>query len=112
MAARLQTWDYAGLLCNLYQDAGLKRYQDAGLKRYQHFHTSRAESPLNHSYTWCNMLLTGLHHSSVVSIPLLLPSISSIFPFHLAPLLVSLMCTRVRDSYHHHLTKVVDFQAR
>ena len=50
------------------------------------------------------MLLTGLHHSTVVSIPLLLllPSKSSIFPLHFPPLLLSLMCTRVRSNYHHH----------
>ena len=53
---------------------------------------SRAKSPLNHFYTWCNMLLTGLHHSPVVvSITL-----------HLLPLLLSLMFTRVGDNYHHH----------
>ena len=49
---------------------------------------------------WC-MLLTGLHHSPVVSIPLLLSTNSSIFPLHLPPLLISLVCTRVRCNYHH-----------
>ena len=48
------------------------------------------------------MLLTGLHHSPVVSIPLLLPSTSSIFPLHLTPPLLSFTCTRVRGNYHHH----------
>ena len=49
-------------------------------KRCQHSQTSRAQSPLNLLYTWCNMLLTGLHQSPVVSIPLFLPSNSSILP--------------------------------
>ena len=44
--------------------------------------TFRAQSPLNPFWIWCNMLLTGLHHSPVVSIPLLLFSNSSILPFH------------------------------
>ena len=69
---------------------------------FEHSQTSRAKSPLNHFYTWCNMSLTGLHHSSEVSIPLLLPSNSFIFPLHIPPLLLSLMCTRVRGNHHHH----------
>ena len=77
-------------------------YQDAGPKRCQHSQNSRAQSPLNPFYTWCNILLTELHHSSVVSIPLLLPSNSSIFPLQLPPLFHSLMCTRVRGNHHHH----------
>ena len=60
-------WDYTSLQCNLYRYAGPKR--------------SCAQSPRNHSYTWCNMLLTGLHHSPVVSIPLLLPSNSPPPPY-------------------------------
>ena len=74
-----------------------------GSKPCQHSQTSRAKSPLNPFYTWCKILLTGLHHSPVGSIPLLLPTNSSIFPLHLPPLLISLMCTRVRGSYHHHV---------
>ena len=58
-------WDFAGLLCNL--------YRVASSKRCQHFETSRVESPLNPFYTWCNILLTGLHHFPIVSIPLLFP---------------------------------------
>ena len=46
---------YASLLCNL--------YRNAGLKRCYYFQTSRAQSPFNSFYIWCNMLLTGLHHS-------------------------------------------------
>ena len=41
--------------------------------------------PTQPFYTWCNMFLTGLHHSPVVSIPLFLLSNSSILPFHLFP---------------------------
>ena len=44
------------------------------------------------------MLLTGLHHSPVVSIPLLLKFLH--IPLHLPPLLLSLMCTRVRGNHH------------
>ena len=68
-------------LCNL--------YRDAGPKRCHHSQTSRAQSPLNPFYTWCNILLTEFHYSPVVSIPLVLPSNTSI-------LLLSLTCTRVR----------------
>ena len=71
--------DYASLLYNL--------YRDAGPKHCHYSQTSRAKSPLNPFYTWCNMLLTGLHHSPVVSTLLLfLPSNSSILPLHLVPL--------------------------
>ena len=45
-----------------------------------------------------DMLLTELHHSPVVSIPLLLPLNSSILPLHLP----SLTCTRVGGNYYHH----------
>ena len=38
---------YPGLLCYL--------YRDFGLKRCHHSQTSRAQSPLNLIYTWCNM---------------------------------------------------------
>ena len=57
--------DYAGLLCNL--------YQDAGPKRYQHSQTSRVQSTLNRFYIWCNIFPFLL-----VSILLYLPSNSSI----------------------------------
>ena len=65
-------------------DVGLRRppicnlYRDARLKHYHHSQTSRAQSPFNPFYTWCNMLLTEFHHSPVVSIPLLLPSNSEV----------------------------------
>merc|ERR1719452_382199 len=62
----------------------------------------RAQSPLNHFYTWCSMLLPGVHHSPVVSVPLLLCSNSSILPLHLPPLLPSLTYTRVMGNHHHH----------
>ena len=62
----------------------------------------RAQSPLNHFYTWCSMLLPGLHHSPVVSVPLLLPTNSSTFPLHLPPLLLSLVCTGIGGTHHHH----------
>jgi len=68
-------WDYTGILCNL--------YRDAGLKRCHYSQASRAQSALNPFYTWCNMLLTGLHHSPVVSNPILLLSNPSILPLHL-----------------------------
>ena len=64
MAARLWAWDYAGLLCNL--------YRDAGPKSCHYSQNCRAQSPLNHFYTWCTMLVAGLQ--PVVNIPLLLPS--------------------------------------
>ena len=46
-------------------------------KRCLHFQTYRAQSLLNPIFIWCDVLLNGSHHSSVVSIPLLLPSSSS-----------------------------------
>ena len=83
----------------------LKKPRDAG-PNPKHCHypqTSRAQSPLNPFYTWCNILLTGLHHSLIVSIPLLLPSNFSILPLHLPPLFPSFTCTtRVRGNHHHH----------
>ena len=81
---RSPAWDYAILLYIL--------YRDAGPKRCYHSQTSRAQSPLNQFYTWCNMLLTGLHHSPVVSIT---------FKFLHTPSPL-LTCTRVRGS---HITK-------
>ena len=75
MVSQQQRVYSVGLLCNL--------YRDAGPKRCQHSQTYRAQSPLNLFYTWCNMLLTRLHHSPVVSIPLFLPSNSSLYPLHL-----------------------------
>ena len=51
----------------------LKKPRDAGPKRCHYSQTSRAQHLLH-------MVLTGLHHSPVVGIPLLLPSNSSIFP--------------------------------
>ena len=65
-------------------------------------HISPAKSPLNHFYTWCNMLLTGLHHSTVVSISPLLLSNYSMLPLHLPPLLPSPTCTRINGNHHHH----------
>ena len=55
-------------------------YRDTGPKRCQHSQISRDQTPFNLFYTWCNMLLTGLHRSPVVSIPLFLPTNSSILP--------------------------------
>ena len=75
------TLNYAGLLGNLYWNASPKRCHNS--------QTSRAQSPLNNFYTWCNMLLTGLPHSPVVSIPLILPSNTSILLLHLTSLLPS-----------------------
>ena len=71
---------FAALLCNL--------YWNAGPKHSHHSQTSLAHSPLNPFYTWCNLLLTVLHHSPVVSIPLILPyspSYSSILFSHIPP---------------------------
>ena len=86
-------WEYARLLWNLYRDTGPKRCHNS--------QTSRAQFPLNYFYTWCNMLLTGSHHSPVVRIPLIIPSTSFILPLHL-PLYSSLVCTRVRGNHHNH----------
>ena len=57
----------AGLLCHL--------YRNAGPKHCHHCQTSRDQSPVDPFYAWCNMLLTGMHHSPVVSILLLFPQI-------------------------------------
>ena len=46
----------------------------------------------NPFFIWCNMLLTGLHHSPVISIPHLFPLNSSILPLHLPSL--SPLCAR------------------
>ena len=88
-------WDYASLQCNLLFIA--KETAEVRSKRYHHSQISR-QSPFD---TWCNMLLTGLHYSPIVSTPFLLPSNSSILPLHLPPLLL-LTCTRVRGNHHHH----------
>ena len=93
-------WHYADLLCNLYRDTDPKRCHQS--------QTSCAQLWLKPFYTWCNMLLTGLHHSSVVSIPLLLPSNSSILPLHIPTLLPTLTCARVggnRNNYNNQLRK-------
>ena len=37
----------------------------------------------NHFFTWCNMFLSGLHHSPVVRFPLFIPSNSSMLLLHL-----------------------------
>ena len=95
-------WDYVCLLCN--------HYRDAGPKRCHYSQTSRAQSPLNPLYTWSNMLLTGLHHSPVVSIPLLLPWNPCMLPLHLPPLLFFLRCTRVRENHHHMQTVQSNFR--
>ena len=52
-------WDYAGLLCNL--NSLDLRDHDAGPKCCHYSQTSRAQSPLNHFYSWYNMLLTQSH---------------------------------------------------
>ena len=80
-------WYYTGLQCKL--------SWEASPKCRHHSQVSCAQSSLNHFYTLCNMLLTGLLHSPVVSIPLLLSSNSSILPLHLPPLLLSLTYRRV-----------------
>ena len=76
-------WDYAGLMCNL--------YREAGLKRCHHSQTSRVQSTFNPFYTCCWLGCT---------IPLLLPSNSSILSLQLLPLLPSLTCARVRGNRH------------
>ena len=78
-------WDYAGLIWNLYSLGW--RNRDAGPKRCHYSQNSRAQSPLNPFYRWCNMLLTVLYHFPVVSISHLLYWNSSILPLHLPPLL-------------------------
>ena len=83
--------DYAGLLWNLFS-LGC-RDRDAGPKRCHYFQTSCAQSHFNPFYTCCNMLLTRLHHSPVVTIPLLLPSNYSMLPLH-RPLFFPLLRTR------------------
>ena len=47
------------------EQSWLLRPQDAGPKRVHYSQTPRAQSPLNPFYTWCNMLLTGLHRSPI-----------------------------------------------
>ena len=79
-AARLpKSWDYAGLLWNLYSLGW--RYRDAGPKRCHYSQTSRVSNlsilkpPLNpfaHGATYCWL---WLHHPPVVNILLLLPPI-------------------------------------
>ena len=92
--------DYAGLLYNFYSLGW--RNRDVGPKCCHYSQTSRAQSPLNPFYTWynhhvaTNMLLTGLHQSPVVSIPLLLPSNLTIIPLQPPTLLPLLTCTKVR----------------
>ena len=59
--------------------------------------TSSVQSPLKPFYTWCNMLLTGLHHSHVVSSLLLfIPSNFSILPLDLPSLLPPLTSARFK----------------
>ena len=53
--------------------------QDVGPKFCHYSQTTPAWSILNPFYTWCTMLLTGLHHSPVVNIPLLLHYIFSMY---------------------------------
>ena len=66
----------------------------------------------NPFYTWCNMLLTGLHHSLVVGIPLFLPSNSSILPLYFLPLLSSLTFTRVGGDHNDITSNGSDFPFR
>ena len=80
-------WDYATLVCNLYNLGCRPRY--ASPKRCHSSETFRAQSPLNPFYIWSNMLLTGMHYSTVVSIPLLLPLLRP-----------SSKCTRVKGNYN------------
>ena len=84
-------WDYAGLMCNL--------YRDAGLKHCHHSQTSRVQSSLNSFCTWCNLLdWVALFPCSQHSPP---PPNSSILPLHLPLFLPSFACTRVRGNNHH-----------
>ena len=87
-------WDCAGLQCNPCNRSCRARY--AGPKHCHYSQTSRSQSPLNPFCTWY-LLLTGLHHSSVVSIPLLLPSNSSY-----SRLFFPLMGTTVMVNYYYH----------
>ena len=79
------------------------------LKRCLYSQTSVAQSTLNHFFMWCEILLTRSHHSLLVSIPLILPTNSSILTLHLLPHLL-LTCTRVMGNYHHHKLFTYQYQ--
>ena len=97
-AARLpKSWEYAGLLWNLYKS----RLKIPGCQPKMLSLFSNLLCPINPFHTWCNMLLTGTHHFTVISNPLLLPSHSSIIPLQHPPLHYPLASTRVRDNHHH-----------
>ena len=68
--------------------------------RYSHSFMSNP-FPTEPLYIWCNILLTGSHHSPVISIFLSLTWNFSILPLHLPPLLI-ITCMRVRSTHHHH----------
>ena len=105
-------WDYAGLIYVGIRDVGLRRPLQSRLKRLRYaipkrchyFQTPRVQPPLNPFYTWCNMLLTRLHHFSVVGIVLLPWNSSTLPPVH------SFACTRatliknpfLRSNEHNH----------
>ena len=65
-------WNYAGLMFNL--------YRDAGLKHCHHYQTSLAHSPFNPFHTWCNMLL-GCTIPPLSAIPSSSPQIPPHSPF-------------------------------
>ena len=111
-------WDYPGLMSNLYHLGW--RYQDADPKRCYYSQTSCVESPLNPFWKWCSMLLTVLHHSPIVSIPLLLPSNPSILLLFFPPCEHELRAitiiiifpneTNIIIHYYHHLQGCVLWQ--
>ena len=86
--------------------AGLHRYPvyllpGCRLKTLLKFSNFSCQIPTQPLLHMVHMFMTGLHHSPVVSIPLHIITNSFIFPLHLPPLLLCLMCTRVRGNYHH-----------
>ena len=75
-------------------------FRDSGPKRCHHSQTSRTQSPLNPLYIWCNMMLTGLHHSSQPAFPSSSPQILSYSPFTSHLFFSHLTCTRVRGNHN------------
>ena len=75
--------------------SALKLQKQTAKKQKNNEHITKTQSPLNSYCIWYNTLLTGLHHSPVVSIPLLLLWNSTILPFHL-PLPFSFPSLRAR----------------
>ena len=93
-------WDYAGILCNLQSSVGDRGNWDKPLPLFSNLSRPNSSS-LNLFFIWCNIFMSGSHHSPIVSIPLFLPSNSSTFHLHTPPpSLLFPMCMRARDNHH------------